>query len=162
MHLDISQQSLYIFVTPLTPYNSNGFIPFWLYNRGFRSILILRDQKVKAQTSHALYLMVKITAYEISIIKPSELLNELSRSVFTPPLWSLCLFFPSMSGMPVTGDVRLYGALAPLSDVGCWVMGVHPSVLLSCSTSDWIKYVQRIYWLKNHKSPTNTSVPDHL
>lgn len=38
----------------------------------------------------------------------------------------------------------------------------HRSVLLTCSAFDWIKYVLRIYWLKNHKSPTKALAPAHL
>lgn len=92
----------------------------------------------------------------------SRVFSELSHKIFTPPLWSLCLSLCLMTGVSIAGEVGVHGYLDSLSDVGCWEMTIHPSVLLSCSTSDSIKYVQRIYWLKNHKSPTKTLAPDHL
>lgn len=65
-------------------------------------------------------------------------------------------------GMSITSEVGVHVYLDSPSDVGCWEMTIHPSTLLSCSTSDSIKYVQKSYWLKNRKSPTKSLAPDHL
>lgn len=58
----------------------------------------------------------------------------------------------------------LKGAAAGVSDMELLSLmwAVCPSVHFSCNTFDSIKYVRRIYWLKNHKGLTKTLTPDHL
>lgn len=149
---------MYVIFASLFSFQFYSFIIF-LYNREFTH-LYFKGPDLSLCASYGKHnSMWEHPCYHI--FRLSELFMNF-HTKFSHLLYDPCVCLFVMTGISITSEVGVYRYRASLSDVVCWVMTLHPSVLLSCSTSDSIKYVLRIYWLKNHKSPTKTLAWDHL